>query len=165
MISSSRSIVGKQFAEFLDRRGMADQEKLSEIGLLRGEHGRQRMLLGLAGVGRLEKLFAKLFDENEFLSPHGLRALSAYHREHPYMLDVEGIQASIDYEPAESTTAMFGGNSNWRGPHLVPAELPGHHGPGSAITGSSATSSRSSTRPGQARSSPWTGSPPTCRTG
>jgi hypothetical protein len=87
---------------------------------MRGEHGQQRLLLSLAGVGRLEKLFAKLFDESEFLSPHGLRALSAYHRQHPYVLDVEGIQASIDYEPAESTTAMFGGNSNWRGPLWFP---------------------------------------------
>jgi hypothetical protein len=112
--------VGKQFAEFLGRRGLADREKLSEVGLMRGEHGQQRLLLSLAGVGRLEKLFAKLFDESEFLSPHGLRALSAYHREHPYVLDVEGIQASIDYEPAESTTAMFGGNSNWRGPLWFP---------------------------------------------
>ena len=111
---------GKQFADFMARRGMADREKLNEIGLLRGEQGRQRLLLSLAGVGRLEKLFAKLFDESEFLSPHGLRALSAYHREHPYVLDVEGVQASIDYEPAESTTAMFGGNSNWRGPLWFP---------------------------------------------
>jgi hypothetical protein len=112
--------VGKQFADFLGGRGLADQEKLNEAGLMRGEHGEQRLLLSLAGVGRLEKLFAKLFDESEFLSPHGLRALSAYHREHPYVLDVEGIQASIDYEPAESTTAMFGGNSNWRGPLWFP---------------------------------------------
>jgi hypothetical protein len=113
-------VVGKQFADFLGRRGLADRDKLSEIGLLRGDRGQQRMLLSLAGVDRLEKLFAKLFDESEFLSPHGLRALSAYHREHPYVLDVEGIQASIDYEPAESTTAMFGGNSNWRGPLWFP---------------------------------------------
>jgi hypothetical protein len=112
--------VGKQFADFLDRRGLADREKLAAIGLLRGEHGQQRLLLSLAGVGRLEKLFEKLFDENEFLSPHGLRALSAYHREHPYELDVEGFRASIDYEPAESTTSMFGGNSNWRGPLWFP---------------------------------------------
>ena len=125
--------VGKQFADFLDRRGMADREKLSELGLLRGEHGQQRLLLSLAGVGRLEKLFAKLFDESEFLSPHGLRALSAYHREHPYELDVEGFRATIDYEPAESTTSMFGGNSNWRGPlwfplnYLVIAALERYH--------------------------------------
>jgi hypothetical protein len=112
--------VGKQFADFLGRQGIADRQKLSELGLLRGEHGEQRMLLSLAGVGRIEKLFAKLFDESEFLSPHGLRALSAYHREHPYVLDVEGVHASIDYEPAESTTAMFGGNSNWRGPLWFP---------------------------------------------
>jgi hypothetical protein len=112
--------VGKQFADFLARRGLADREKLTETGLLRGEQGRQRMLLSLAGVGRLEKLFAKLFDESEFLSPHGLRALSAYHREHPYVLDVEGFHSSIDYEPAESTTSMFGGNSNWRGPLWFP---------------------------------------------
>ena len=66
------------------------------------------------------RLFEKLFDEDEFLSPYGLRAVSAYHREHPYELDVEGITATIDYEPAESTTAMFGGNSNWRGPLWFP---------------------------------------------
>ena len=66
------------------------------------------------------RLFAKLFDEAEFLSPYGLRALSAYHRDHPYELDVEGFRATIDYEPAESTTAMFGGNSNWRGPIWFP---------------------------------------------
>jgi len=112
--------VGKQFADFLGRRNLADRQKLSELGLLRGERGEQRMLLSLAGVGRVERLFTKLFDESEFLSPHGLRALSAYHRDHPYELEVEGIRASIDYEPAESTTAMFGGNSNWRGPLWFP---------------------------------------------
>jgi hypothetical protein len=112
--------VGKKFADFLGHRGLADQEKLSDIGLLRGEPGEQRMLLSLAGVDRIEKLFGKLFDESEFLSPHGLRALSAYHRDHPYELDIEGVRASIDYEPAESTTAMFGGNSNWRGPIWFP---------------------------------------------
>ena len=68
----------------------------------------------------LERIFTKLFDEAEFLSPYGLRAISAYHRDHPYELDVEGIRATIDYEPAESTTAMFGGNSNWRGPLWFP---------------------------------------------
>jgi hypothetical protein len=112
--------VSKRFAGFLDRHGLLDREKLSEIGLLRGEPGQQRLLLSLCGVDRLQKLFTKVFDESEFLSPHGLRALSAYHREHPYLLQAEGITASIDYEPAESTTAMFGGNSNWRGPVWFP---------------------------------------------
>jgi len=112
--------LNKQFAYTLSRRDMVDRDKQRERGLLRGQPGRERLLLSLCGVDRLEKLFAKVFDENEFLSPHGLRALSAYHREHPYRLDVEGITASIDYEPAESTTPMFGGNSNWRGPVWFP---------------------------------------------
>jgi hypothetical protein len=113
-------VVGKQFASLLGAEGIADPDKLRETGQLRGQPGDQRLLLSLAGPTRLERLFAKLFDESEFLSPHGLRALSAYHREHPYVIDVEGVQASIDYEPAESTTAMFGGNSNWRGPIWFP---------------------------------------------
>jgi hypothetical protein len=71
-------------------------------------------------VDQLEKICRRLFDESEFLSPYGLRALSAYHRDHPYVLDVGGQQSTIDYEPAESTTAMFGGNSNWRGPIWFP---------------------------------------------
>jgi hypothetical protein len=112
--------VGKQFADFLARQGLADQQKLGEAGLLRGEPGERRLLLSVTGIDRLEKLFVKLFDEGDFLSPYGLRALSAYHREHPYELDVEGVRATIDYEPAESTTAMFGGNSNWRGPLWFP---------------------------------------------
>ena len=113
-------VVGKQFADLLSEEGFDDPGKLRERGVLRGEPGQQRMLLSLAGPDRLERLLSKVFDESEFLSPHGLRALSAYHREHPYVIDVEGIQASIDYEPAESTTPMFGGNSNWRGPIWFP---------------------------------------------
>ena len=112
--------VGKQFAGLLDARGLADPAKLAEAGLLRGAPGDQRMLLTVAGPGRFQRLLARLFDEAEFLSPHGLRALSAYHRDHPYELDVEGVRATIDYEPAESTTPMFGGNSNWRGPVWLP---------------------------------------------
>ena len=61
-----------------------------------------------------------LFDKDEFLSPYGLRALSAYHRDHPVPAERGGVQATVDYEPAESTTDMFGGNSNWRGPLWFP---------------------------------------------
>jgi hypothetical protein len=112
--------VSKQFADYLERRGLHERDKLRETGLMRGEPGNQRLLLSVVGTDRLEKVFTKLFDENEFLSPYGLRALSAYHRDHPYTLDVEGFHATIDYEPAESTTNMFGGNSNWRGPLWMP---------------------------------------------
>ena len=112
--------VGKQFARLLDDEGLGTMERLAASGMLRGEPGDRTLLLGVVGIDRLRRLFEKLFDEREFLSPYGLRALSAYHREHPYELHVEGISATIDYEPAESTTSMFGGNSNWRGPLWMP---------------------------------------------
>jgi hypothetical protein len=125
--------LGKRFASLLGREDLADPAKLREAGLLRGHPGDQRLLLSLAGPDRLERLLTRLFDENEFLSPHGLRALSAWHRDHPYVLEVEGVTASIDDEPAESTTPMFGGNSNWRGPiwfplnYLIVAALERYH--------------------------------------
>jgi hypothetical protein len=61
-----------------------------------------------------------VLDEGEFLSDHGLRALSKYHAEHPLDLEIDGITARLDYEPAESTSRLFGGNSNWRGPVWFP---------------------------------------------
>jgi hypothetical protein len=112
--------MNKSFRHLLEREGVGDPEKLTETPQLRGEGGTERLLLSVARPSQVERLFAKLFDESEFLSPHGLRAVSAYHRDHPYQFDAEGYQASIDYEPAESTTAMFGGNSNWRGPIWFP---------------------------------------------
>jgi len=119
--SLERSVaVGKRFADFLAGQDGLGSDGLGTVGILRGEPGHQRLLLSLAGPDRLARLLSRLFDEAEFLSPHGLRALSAWHREHPYTIDVEGYQASIDYEPAESTTPLFGGNSNWRGPVWFP---------------------------------------------
>jgi len=110
----------KLFKRFLEAQGVGDIEKLTQTPQLRGEGDGRRLLLSVARPQQLERLLAKLFDESEFLSPHGLRALSAYHRDHPYQFDVEGYHSSIDYEPAESTTSMFGGNSNWRGPIWMP---------------------------------------------
>jgi Glycosyl hydrolase family 63 C-terminal domain len=112
--------MNKLFMRFLQHEGAGDIEKLTDTPQLRGEGASRRLLLSVARPNQLERLFTKLFDESEFLSPHGLRALSAYHRDHPYLFDAEGFQASIDYEPAESTTSMFGGNSNWRGPVWMP---------------------------------------------
>jgi len=112
--------LNKRFMRFLQREGVGDIEKLAETPQVRGEGASRRALLSVARPAQLERLFAKLFDESEFLSPHGLRAVSAYHRDHPYQFDAEGYQSSIDYEPAESTTSMFGGNSNWRGPIWMP---------------------------------------------
>ena len=78
-------------------------------------------LIGLADESRLRRVLARMLDENEFLSPFGLRSLSRFHREHPLVLDLEGgNEARLDYEPGESQTALFGGNSNWRGPIWFP---------------------------------------------
>ena len=119
MLQTAMSM-NKRFMDFLQREGVGDIQKLTETPQLRGEGASRRLLLSVARPNQLERLFAKLFDEREFLSPHGLRALSEYHRDHPYQFDVAGYHASIDYEPAESTTSMFGGNSNWRGPIWFP---------------------------------------------
>ncbi|HEX2806025.1 MAG TPA: glucosidase, partial [Kineosporiaceae bacterium] len=118
-ILSQSLTVGKQFADLLGRHSL-ERDKLGELGLLRGEPGERTLLLSVTGIDRLQRLSAKLFDQDEFLSRYGLRALSAYHRDHPYEFEVDGFRAMIDYEPAESTTSMFGGNSNWRGPIWFP---------------------------------------------
>jgi mannosylglycerate hydrolase MGH1-like protein len=112
--------VGKRFATLLAEENMAGRDQMAGSGLLRGQPGHERLLLTLVGPDQLQRLLTVLFNEAEFLSPHGLRALSAWHRDHPYTIDVDGYRASIDYEPAESTTPLFGGNSNWRGPIWFP---------------------------------------------
>jgi hypothetical protein len=61
-----------------------------------------------------------MLNDREFLSPYGIRAMSQYHRDHPYALSVNGMEYRVDYQPAESTTGLFGGNSNWRGPIWFP---------------------------------------------
>ena len=80
-------------------------------------------LASLVGVERLQRILSKLLDESEFLGPHGIRAISRYHAEHPYVFDVAGQEFRVDYEPAESHTGMFGGNSNWRGPVWFPMNI------------------------------------------
>ena len=110
--------VGKAFARLLDELGGLG--RLAEQGLVRGEPGDRRLLLGVVGVDHLAKLLAKLFDEREFLSPYGLRALSAFHRDHPYELRGRRSRPASTTSRPESTTGMFGGNPNWRGPIWFP---------------------------------------------
>src|SRR5579863_3214251 len=79
-----------------------------------------RVLLSIANRKKLERIYKYVFDENEFLSPLGVRSLSKFHQDHPFVLDVNGHTQAVDYEPAESTGDLFGGNSNWRGPIWFP---------------------------------------------
>ncbi|HEY2455811.1 MAG TPA: hypothetical protein VGI13_00815 [Candidatus Acidoferrum sp.] len=79
-----------------------------------------RYLLSLVNRNQLRRVLARMLDESEFLSPHGIRALSRYHLDHPYEFRMDGFASKVDYEPAESTTGVFGGNSNWRGPIWFP---------------------------------------------
>jgi hypothetical protein len=79
-----------------------------------------RRLLSLVSRKQLKRVLSRMLDETEFFSPYGIRALSRYHLDHPYEVVVNGNVSRVDYEPAESSTGVFGGNSNWRGPIWMP---------------------------------------------
>jgi hypothetical protein len=79
-----------------------------------------RRLLALVRTHRMNALLHRMLDPDEFLSDHGIRSLSKAHEQHPYVLDVDGMKRTVDYEPAESRSVLFGGNSNWRGPVWFP---------------------------------------------
>jgi hypothetical protein len=79
-----------------------------------------RGMAALVNPKRLRRILSRMLDENEFFSPYGIRALSRYHAEHPYVFNVHGQEFRVNYLPAESDTGMFGGNSNWRGPIWMP---------------------------------------------
>ena len=80
----------------------------------------ERRLLSLASGEKLKRILGKMLDEKEFFSPYGIRSLSRVHAEQPYMFDFRGQESRVDYEPGESKSFMFGGNSNWRGPVWFP---------------------------------------------
>jgi len=80
----------------------------------------ERGIAALVNPERLRRILTRMLDEKEFLSPYGIRALSRFHAEHPYVFNVNGHEYRVNYLPAESDTGMFGGNSNWRGPIWMP---------------------------------------------
>jgi hypothetical protein len=82
-----------------------------------------RGIMALVNPERLRRILTKMLDENEFLGPYGIRSLSKFHEQHPFVFHVQGQEYRVDYLPAESNTGMFGGNSNWRGPVWMPVNV------------------------------------------
>ena len=90
------------------------------VACMRTPGNAERRLLSIVDREKLRRVLRVMLDENEFLSPYGIRAVSRFHKDHPYVLPVNGREHRVDYEPAESSTGLFGGNSNWRGPIWFP---------------------------------------------
>jgi hypothetical protein len=101
---------------FIDNR----PELTKDLATMRTEGMGERRLLSIAGQEQLRRILKYVLDEREFLSPYGIRALSKRHGEQPFCLAVHGSNHCISYDPGESTTGLFGGNSNWRGPIWFP---------------------------------------------
>ncbi len=93
---------------------------ISYCETLEGDEAHRHYLLAIPSRARLERVLRYLLDESEFLSPHGVRSLSRYHADHPYVYRAGKDVFRVEYDPAESTTGLFGGNSNWRGPIWFP---------------------------------------------
>jgi len=111
--------LGKHFARFLRTTGVTD-DQLRDRGSLVATPDGDAMILSLLPPVHLERVLREALSEDAFLSPHGLRGLSRRHLDQPFQIEIEGYTASIDYEPGESRTGLFGGNSNWRGPVWLP---------------------------------------------
>jgi Glycosyl hydrolase family 63 C-terminal domain len=111
--------LAQRVTAYLDR----NRDLLANIAdpLVPGVHGRR--LLSVLNEAKLRRVLARMLDEDRFFSPHGVRSLSRWHKDHPYVLSVHGDEYRVEYLPAESDTGMFGGNSNWRGPVWFPINL------------------------------------------
>jgi len=105
-----------RFRRFLEAR--PELTALIHDPTRRGEGG--RFLASVLDERKLRRVLARMLDENEFLSPYGIRSLSRFHAEHPFVFRAGGQEYTVSYLPAESDTGMFGGNSNWRGPIWMP---------------------------------------------
>jgi hypothetical protein len=116
-------VVGEhpQLVERLQKLVLRHPELLASTPNLASSTGRR--LLAVLREDQLRRVLAYVLDEDEFLSPYGLRSISRHHLEHPYSFWVDGTEYRVDYEPAESMTRMFGGNSNWRGPIWFPVNI------------------------------------------
>jgi hypothetical protein len=127
----------------------------------RGRTGVRR-LLSIVTRDQLPRVLRLMLDEGEFLSPHGIRSVSRFHADHPYLLHLDGIEHRVDYEPAESGGDLFGGNSNWRGPVWFPSTISSSN-PCRSSTTFTATTSRYPVRAPPGRCSTCGTWPATCR--
>ncbi len=111
--------LGKRFAAFMEALHLSP-ELFREGGFVTGRPGHETRQISVVPPVRLARLLTEMLAEDGFLSPYGLRALSQRHRDAPFRLELGGLTAEVDYEPGESTSGLFGGNSNWRGPVWMP---------------------------------------------
>ena len=113
----------ERFPAFADRMNWFLDNRPDLAGLISRVHEpgqADRRLLALVRAHRMKALLNRALDPNEFLSENGLRSLSKFHKDHPFVLNIDGQTRIADYEPGESTSGLFGGNSNWRGPVWFP---------------------------------------------
>ena len=117
--------IAERLPRFMERaRGFARRHPELTANISAGRAGyANRRLLSLLTDEKLRRLLRCMLDEQEFLGPFGIRSVSRVHRDHPYVFSVDGASFRIDYEPAESTSGLFGGNSNWRGPVWFPINV------------------------------------------
>ncbi len=101
---------------FIDNRA----DLTANVACMRTKGMKERRLLAMVDQDQLRRVLQVMLDENEFLSPHGIRSVSRYHAANPYIFSVDDSVHRVDYEPGDSTTGLFGGNSNWRGPVWFP---------------------------------------------
>ena len=124
--STVRPDTFKRYSDFQRRRQWFIEHRpdlVGSVGPMVVPGANSNLILGLVRPDQLRRMLAYMLDENEFLSPYGVRAVSRYHRDHPLVLNLAGKEYRLDYEPGESRTNLFGGNSNWRGPIWMPVNF------------------------------------------
>jgi hypothetical protein len=116
----------EKFPGFLEKTGKFLKRHEELLGNINPPHKpgeKGRYMLSVLNEEKLRRILKRMLDEERFLSPYGIRSLSKWHHDHPYVLKVHGEEFRVEYLPAESNSGMFGGNSNWRGPIWLPVNL------------------------------------------
>jgi hypothetical protein len=115
-----------RFKDFKRRRQWFIEHRpdlIESVGPMVQPGPNNNLILGLVRPDQLRRMLEYMLDEDEFLSPYGVRSVSRYHLEHPLILNLDGKEYRLDYEPGDSRTNLFGGNSNWRGPVWIPVNF------------------------------------------